>query len=97
MKVACLHFVRFMLLLCVKSFCKKRSENIPNDLIYISTYFATHMFFHNLILSFSHTINNLALRRPVHNHHIQSPMGDYSKHFQLQISQSQLYKRQFFT
>ena len=31
MKVACLHFVR------VKSFCKKRSEIIPNDLIYITT------------------------------------------------------------
>ena len=31
MKVACLHFV------CVKSFCKKRSEIIPNDLIYITT------------------------------------------------------------
>ena len=37
MKVACLHFVLFMLFLCVKSFCKKRSEIIPNNLIYITT------------------------------------------------------------
>ena len=35
MKVACLHFGRFFMY--VKSFCKKRPEIIPNDLIYITT------------------------------------------------------------
>ena len=44
MKVACLHFVLFMLFLCVKSLHKKKGLKLfPNDLIYITTYFSDYL------------------------------------------------------
>ena len=58
MKVACLHFVLFMLFLCVKSFCKKRSEIIPNDLIYITTLLSQSF---SIITMFFYYHNNFPL------------------------------------
>ena len=65
----------------------QRTFSLTNhNLQLLENQFLPQFYFHDL--SFSHKINNLALKRLAHHHHAQSTVDNYSKHFQLQTKQS---------